>query len=206
MTDVGPGDSFGRAGVNGELRFRRVHLTALVGALALGLLTAVLITRADAGGGTRMITLKGGPERLLTIMGSDGADSLTVDGSAPGEITVYADRIFTNQRTDCTTGGTTPEIAYCLDDSVRTIDVGLVEGADELRFGQTFQATGVEITGRGGTGRDSLRGSAAPDDLQGNTENDKLRGRAGPDDLDGGGGNDLCDGGPGNDDIANCER
>jgi Ca2+-binding RTX toxin-like protein len=191
--------------VTGELRFRRAHLTVLVGALALGLLTAVLISRADAGA-TRYITIVGGPEELITIKGSDRRDSLTIDGSAPGGITIYANRDFTSTRTDCTLGGTTPEIAYCLDEDVETIDVGLVEGRDELRFGKTFQATNVDITGRGGTGGDELRGSAKRDDLQGNGQDDELRGRSGPDDLDGGSGDDLCVGGPGGDDVENCER
>jgi Ca2+-binding RTX toxin-like protein len=190
--------------VNGEFTFRRAHLTVLVGALALGLLTAGLITRADAGGDPRLITLKAGPERLLTIRGSDGADSLTFDGLAPGEVTIYADRPFTSQRTDCTLG--TTEEAYCLDGDLRTIDVGFIEGGDELTFGQTFQATGVDITGRGGTGRDDLGGSSAGDALQGAAGDDKLRGRGGADDLDGGRGRDRCDGGPGADDVKNCER
>ena len=100
----------------------------------------------------------------------------------------------------------TTDTAYCLDDSVRTIDVGLVEGGDELRFGQTFQATGVTITGRGGTGDDSLRGSSVRDDLQGNADKDELKGRGGRDRLDGGPDRDRCDGGPDDDNVRNCER
>jgi hypothetical protein len=190
--------------VNGELRFRRVHRTALVGALALGLLSATLISRADAGA-TRLITLKDGPERLLTIRGSDRADSLTFDGTAPGTVTIYGSRDFTNERTDCTVGGTT-DVAYCIEDDMRTIDVGLVEGEDAVRYGQTFQATGVDLTARGGSGDDDLRGSPFRDDLQGGADKDNLRGHDGRDRLDGGPDKDRCDGGPDDDRVRNCER
>ena len=183
----------------------RRFLAALAVALVAGAGTAVLAT--GAGSDPRMITLKAGPEKLLTIKGSDGPDGLTIAGEAPGSITISASREITNQRTDCDVGPSGTG-AFCGDDSVRTIDMGLGPGRDELGFSDTFDeaSPGLDaIVQRGGAGADRIEGSKLDDTQEGDAGDDRLRGKAGRDDLDGGADKDACDGGRGQDQIRNCE-
>jgi Ca2+-binding RTX toxin-like protein len=184
---------------------RRLLTAAMIVAVAAGAGTAVLAS--GAGPEPRMITLKDGPERLLTIKGSDGADELTIAGAAPGSITIIGNREITNQRTDCDVNpGST--LGFCGDDSVRTIDMGMGPGRDELGFSETFgeDPPGLNaILQRGGTGADRISGSVLSDTQEGGEGGDRLRGNEGADDLDGGPNHDNCEGGPGNDTVRHCE-
>jgi Ca2+-binding RTX toxin-like protein len=192
--------------VNGELK-RRVGLLAAGGAaLAAGALLAVAVSSA-AGPQAKVITLADGPERLLTIRGSDGVDTVGVFGSAPGGVTLQASLQFTNQRTDCTIAGPVSTTAFCGDDDQRTIDIGLIQGRDRLIFGETFDQNppGVKIIGRGGKGADRLGGSRFADRHDGGAGDDRLNGKQGNDKLDGGPGEDDCTGGPGQDELKRCE-
>jgi hypothetical protein len=189
-----------------SLKPRRLLPAAMIAALAAGAATAVLAS--GAGPEPRLLTLKGGPERLLTIRGSERGDTLTIAGAAPGSVTINADRQFTSSRTDCTVYEPVFTTAFCDSDNLRTIDVGLVEGRDRLRFSEGFdeQPPGMNaIVGRGGAAADDLKGSVLGDDFEGGPGGDRLRGAAGGDDLDGGPAEDDCKGGPGNDHVRRCE-
>ncbi len=97
--------------MNGELKLRRSHLTALLGALACGALTAALASAA--GPEPRLITLKDGPERRVILKASDGGDLVRIAGSAPGDLTFGGDRQYTSQRTDCEVVGPAMTNAVC---------------------------------------------------------------------------------------------
>lgn len=190
--------------MNGELRLRRSHLTALVGALACGALSAALASGAAAPE-PKLITLKQGPERLVVLKASDGGDLVRVDGTAPGDLTFGGNRQYTSQRTDCEVVGVVSTNAVCDSFNLETIDVSLGDGPDKLKVDGDYVSSGVRITASGGRGNDRLRGSDVRDDLDGDDGDDDLRGRGGNDHLDGGGADDDCNGGPGQDSIQNCE-
>ncbi len=115
----------GRMGLS--FKSRRLLPAAMIAALAVGAATAVFAS--GAGQPEPMITLKAGPQKLLTIKGSDGADELTIAGSAPGSITIIGNHEIKNQRTDCDVNpGST--VGFCGDDSVRTIEMGMGPGRD----------------------------------------------------------------------------
>lgn len=88
-------------------------------------------------------------------------------------------------------------------------DAALVGGAgdDSLRWQYDYVFEAYEfrcrgdVTMSGGTGRDSLRGSASDDRLTGGRGNDTIEGRGGADRIRGGAGKDRMDGGEGRDDI-----
>lgn len=188
--------------MNRELKLRRPHLTALVGAFAVGALTAALAS--GAGPEPKLITLKDGPERLVIAQGSDGGDSVRVYGTL-GDITFAADRQFTVGRTDCAVTGPAETNAVCTDTDLETIDAGLGTGSDRFDAREGFLATGVELRVRGGRGEDRLTGSDLGDELEGGDGDDRLKGLRGRDELDGGQQDDHCDGGPGKDNVKNCE-
>ncbi len=187
-----------------RFRIRRSHLTALIGALACGALTAALASGA-AGPQPKLITLKEGPERLLEVKASQGGDNVIVYGTAPGDLTFGADRQFTSQRTDCEVVGVVSTNAVCTDPNLKTVDVDLGGGGDSIRFLPGFQSTLRRIIAAGGDGEDTLKGSDFDDELAGGAGPDTLKGRSGRDELDGGAQADTCKGGPGPDQIKNCE-
>lgn len=175
---------------------------ALIAALAAGAGTAVLAS--GAGPGPKLITLKGSNEKFLTIRGSDGGDSMYIAGTAPGAVTMGADRQFTNLRTDCEVVGPVMTNAVCTSAALREIDTGLGGGNDRLRLGE-LASDAVRLFSAGGGGADALQGSEERDTFGGGPGNDSLRGKGGNDYLDGGPGEDSCPGGPGQDTIENCE-
>ena len=172
-------------------------------ALAAGVLTAVLVSGASAGG-AGFITLTGATEKRLTIVGSESDEALTVRGEAAGNIMLNADRSFTNMRTDCTTMGPATTNAVCGSDFAQ-IEADFGEGPDKLVF-KAFDVQGLaRVLARGAGGGDALLGSDTRDHFEGGAGRDELRGRAGDDDLNGGARKDSCSGGPGQDQVANCE-
>ena len=191
--------------MNRQLKLRRSHLTAFVGALACGALTAAIASGA-AGPQPKLITLKDGPERLVILKASDGGDLVQVAGTAPGDLTFGGDRQYTSQRTDCEVFGVVSTNAVCTDPDLETIDLSLGDGKDTLKVDGDYTSSGVRITASGGPRDDRLRGSDARDDLDGDGGDDDLMGRGGNDHLDGGADDDDCNGGPGQDSIKNCER
>ncbi len=182
----------------------RLLPAAMIAALAVGALTAVIASGAKA---PKMITLKAGPEKLQRIQGSDGNDQLTIQGAAPGAITISANREIKNQRTDCDVNpGAT--IGFCGDDSVRTIDMNMGKGGDELGFSENFEEQDPFLDlllQRGGPGRDLLEGSVGDDTQKGGDGRDSIDGNDGNDRINGGRGRDDCDGGPGTNQVRHCE-
>jgi Ca2+-binding RTX toxin-like protein len=182
----------------------RLLPVAMIAALAVGALTAVIASGAKA---PKMITLKAGPEKLLTIQGSDGNDQLTIQGAAPGAITISGNREIKNQRTDCDVNpGAT--VGFCGDDSVRTIDMNMGEGSDSLGFSESFEEQDpfLELLlQRGGPGRDLLDGSVGDDTQKGGPGRDAIDGNEGNDRINGGPGRDECDGGAGENKVRDCE-
>jgi hemolysin type calcium-binding protein len=77
---------------------------------------------------------------------------------------------------------------------VADLQVDLGDGDDSL-------SSTVSVAAQGGTGNDSLRGSAAPDALEGGDGNDRLVGGGGDDMIFGGEGDDRLDGGSGDDNL-----
>lgn len=185
----------------------RKGLAAAAGALVAGALVAVLVSSAGAGSGPRMITFKAGPERLLEIVGSNGADSLSIQGASPGSVTIVANRAIANQRTDCDVSPVPHTSAFCADDDLRVIDTNLRKGPDDYGFSDNFslEPEGTKLIGRGGKGADDLVGSEFEDRLKGNAGRDSLDGNDGNDRLDGGPDRDECDGGPGKNQLRRCE-
>jgi Ca2+-binding RTX toxin-like protein len=172
-------------------------------ALAAGVLTAVLVSGASAGG-AGFITLTGEVEKRLTILGSESDEALTVRGEAAGNVMLNADRSFTNMRTDCTTMGPATTNAVC-ESEYATIDADFADGPDKLVFKAVDVQGLVRVLARGARGGDTLLGSDARDRFEGGAGRDELRGRDGDDDLNGGAHKDSCSGGPGQDQITNCE-
>jgi hypothetical protein len=183
---------------------RRAHLAALVGALAAGALTATFAS--GAGPQPKLITLKEGPERIVTAKASDGGDEVWVYGTAPGDLTFGADRQFTSMRTDCEVVGVVSTNAVCSDLDLETIEVSMGGGSDEVKFMPGFVSSLKRIIARGGDGEDRLRGSDYDDELAGGSGADTLRGRDGKDELNGGAQSDRCIGGAGKDRIEQCEN
>jgi len=177
----------------------------MAAALVAGAGTAVLAS--GAGPGNPTITLQGSKHKLLKIVGSDAGEAVTISGSAPGSVTIGNPGTITNLRTDCGPEGvvTQPTAAFCGAAGLKTIDVALGDGPDELRFYEFFENEGVRIVGRGGAGADAVDGSSRPDQLTGGDGPDQLRGFAARDSLDGGRATDECDGGGGRDRLENCE-
>jgi Ca2+-binding RTX toxin-like protein len=174
-----------------------------IAALAAGAGTAVLASGAH--GRPQVIRLVGNVERQLTIKGSDRRDSITVQGSAPGSITIGADHTISSMRTDCSVSPSFTQ-ANCEGHAQETIEIPMGGGGDELElanFDGDNQA--VRMIARGAAGADVLDGSPVPDRFDGGAGDDVLRGHDGNDDLDGGADRDSCKGGPGHDHVRHCE-
>ena len=182
----------------------RLLPAAMIAALAAGAATAVI---ASGAGAPKMITLKDGPERLLEIKGSNGADELTIAGAPPGSVTIIGNREILNQRTDCevSPGSTT---GFCGDEDVRTIDMNMGKGSDELGFSESFEEDPPFLDlllQRGGPGADLLDGSVGDDTQKGGPGRDTIDGNEGDDRINGGPGRDECDGGAGLNKVRDCE-
>ena len=185
------------------VQLRRSHALALVGALACGALTAALASGEASP--PKLITLKDGPERLVEIKASAGGDSVHMYGTAPGDLTFGADRVFTSERTDCVVTGPAETNAVCSDFDLETVELNLGGGSDEFRIFNDLTSALRRIIIRGGDGADALRGTEFDDELEGGGGPDSLKGLEGRDKLDGGARSDHCNGGPGQDQIKNCE-
>jgi VCBS repeat-containing protein len=131
------------------------------------------------------------PTKLLTILGNDGVDTVTLRGldSVGGGAMVVVDGGTGNDR---------------LDASKATFDVALLgdAGNDVLTGGSGNDllsgGIGDDVLG-GGLGNDTLLGGDGLDKLDGGWGNDALAGGNGNDYLLGGDGNDTLEGGDGND-------
>jgi Ca2+-binding RTX toxin-like protein len=137
----------------------------------------------DGGPGVNVLTGGAGKD-TWAMQGSDGADTLTVDGTlktATGTIV-----------------GLTPQQDTFTDLSAALdlVSVGGGDGDDTLTvLGKASAAL------YGGEGNDTLTGGSGKDYLNGGPGDDQLFGMAGDDWLFGGSGNDTLDGGLGNDTI-----
>src|SRR5262249_46648433 len=139
--------------------------------------------------------LTGGPQRdIIEILGTDGADDLTVQ-----QISATT---FQVDRRDPATGAVTATFKFSLpaDPAARDIEVLRVSGMggnDTIRALGTFNVNQVQLDG--GEGDDVLQGSNGDDLLLGGAGNDTLSGGAGNDELHGGDGSDTLNGGDGSD-------
>ena len=147
-------------------------------------------------GGNDTINGLGGADYLT---GGDGVDTFVADASADG-----ADKMIGGGGIDTATyANRTTAVSVTIDGSANDGAPG--EGDD----------VGVDVENLvGGSGDDSLAGSAAQNALTGGTGNDTLSGLAGDDSLagedgddtlDGGADVDICQGGPGANVVSSCE-
>ncbi|GGN74142.1 hypothetical protein GCM10010112_43960 [Actinoplanes lobatus] len=152
-----------------------------------------------------------GDDRLYDGSGNDrsnggaGNDTLL---EGPGKDRLYGsadtDTLLASGRTeaDYFSGGAgdNDTIDYSRTTKAVTADADGVKGDDGIKGGNDTIATDVENL-KGGSGNDTLIGTAGKNWLMGNGGNDRIYGRGGDDWLRGGTGNDLLNGGAGNDQL-----
>jgi Ca2+-binding RTX toxin-like protein len=156
-----------------------------------------IIDASAVGAGAPLLTLDGGtgsntiiqppgttdPDFVLTAIGSDGDDTLTISRNAAGQL-------FVNgvAQAGKTIANTALIRAYGLN------------GNDTITLDQSNGALpAAELYG--GNGNDTLTGGAGGDTLFGGADNDNLRGQGGNDLLFGGAGNDVLTGGDADDQV-----
>ncbi len=142
----------------------------------------------------------------VTVIGTDGPDTLTGTSKADGILALGGNDVVTGG------GGKDAVCAGPGDDTVRGGDADdevIGEAGNDVLGGDpgndtlSGQQGNDRLTGAGGN--DLLRGQGGRDRLKGKGGDDTLKGGAKPDNLDGGGGIDTCRGGGGRDRIRRCE-
>jgi uncharacterized delta-60 repeat protein len=131
------------------------------------------------------VTVNGG---VLTIMGTNGADWMTVTPDPRGTALFLYGR---NER----------EMVFI--DGITTVIIDAGGGNDRVEFSPEEYdfIAGLEYIVRGGAGDDTIKGHDGPSTLDGGAGNDEIRGRHGGDLLIGGAGNDDIKGGRDNDTL-----
>jgi Ca2+-binding RTX toxin-like protein len=164
-----------------------------------------------AGAGNDAVSLSVDNANAVVMLGEDGNDTLhggngaeSLDGGAGNDSLdggANDDTLVGGAGADTLRGGAGNDTA---DYSARTADliIGLGTLSDDGEAGEHDNVAADIETVWGGSGNDSIRGSAAVNLLVGNAGNDNLYGLAGDDSLDGGLGGDLLDGGAGSNDFA----
>jgi Ca2+-binding RTX toxin-like protein len=161
-----------------QKNLRRSLALAAVATLATGLTGAL---PADASPAPAAVTVSGG---TLSITGTNGDDSITVDFGNPDSVGVDLD-------------GTRQDVARR---TFTSISVSLRSGADRFTAVSGGSAlTDEPLVVGGSAGRDTILGGAGNDALFGADGDDNLRGGAGTDVLIGDRGADFVDGGVGTD-------
>ena len=125
--------------------------------------------------------------RLLSVVGDDLNDSITVSRDAAGQILI-------NGGTVSITGGPATVANTAL------IQVFGQGGEDTISLDESNGALPAAQL-FGGAGNDVLTGGSGADQLFGGAGNDTLLGKGGDDLLFGGAGNDVLTGGAGNDQV-----
>ena len=143
-------------------------------------------TLLHAGDGDDVVTIAAGLTGNATLVGEDGADTLTLSGGN--------DRAYGGAGDDIINGGAGADLIYG-DNKDRS---ALVADSDTLSGGSgndNIFAGGGDDTVNGGANNDKLYGDAGNDVVNGDSGNDLIYGGVGSDSLNGGDGTDYLDGG-----------
>jgi Ca2+-binding RTX toxin-like protein len=167
---------------------------------ALVLATAAML--ALPVGGASKVTSAKLDKKTLTLTGSDGDDTVTVD-VVPGLANPNKDfyEIHDPDGVDEIPAGCFRKDANtirCPVELVRELEIDLLAGNDEVTFGENVELDG-DVDGGGGA--DDLVGADGNDYLTGGAGGDHFSGKAGKDRASGGRGRDRESGGAGNDTL-----
>ena len=150
----------------------------------IGLVAAVLAVSAGPAQATPARASAAVVDDVLVINGTNAADRITVDFTAPDSVAVNLGHDHV-QRFDPRT--------------FHSASVSLRAGDDDFRTLSGASVTDVPLTIRAGAGNDTAVGGAADDVLEGGSGRDFLLGGAGTDHVFGGRGADFVNGGVGTD-------
>lgn len=135
----------------------------------------------------RLLTTASYADGILTIVGTDGPDTITVR---------ERNEVFSIDGVSMSFGA----------NIVQSIEINGLGGGDTINLdtagtsgGLTYAPITVPTTIHGGSGSDTIYGGAGPDSIFGDGGFDRLYGRGGDDHLEGGAGTDTLAGGGGSD-------
>jgi Ca2+-binding RTX toxin-like protein len=152
---------------------------------------ATIAAAAGGGGGTAALNVNAAAVlNGLTLVGDAGANSLTG--------TAFDDVLVGGAGNDTLAGGAGSDTAsYFSSTAGVKVNLGLAKAQDTLGAGKDTLTSIENLIG--GSGDDTLTGSAAANRIEGGAGNDSLLGLGGADSLLGGNGNDSLKGGAGAD-------